>query len=122
MTAQIIAVAIFVVMFALIVSEKIERQWVSLGCGLLMLIVVFGICMQDMEAVYETLNLKAFVTGDFWYERGAGENASTGINWSTIVFIYGMMIMVEGMGASGFCKWYVRRKGSPAEIGRAGGA
>ena len=65
MTAQIIAVAIFVVMFALIVSEKIERQWVSLGCGLLMLIVVFGICMQDMEAVYETLNLKAFVTGDF---------------------------------------------------------
>ena len=51
MTAQIIAVAIFVVMFALIVSEKIERQWVSLGCGLLMLIVVFGICMQDMEAV-----------------------------------------------------------------------
>ena len=77
MTAQIIAVAIFVVMFALIVSEKIERQWVSLGCGLLMLIVVFGICMQDMEAVYETLNLKAFVTGDFWYERRAGENAST---------------------------------------------
>ena len=32
MTAQIIAVAIFVVMFALIVTEKIERQWVSLGC------------------------------------------------------------------------------------------
>ena len=109
MTAQIIAVAIFVVMFALIVSEKIERQWVSLGCGLLMLIVVFGICMQDMEAVYETLNLKAFVTGDFWYERRAGENASTGINWSTIVFIYGMMIMVEGMGASGFFRWLCLR-------------
>ena len=108
-TAQIIAVAIFVVMFALIVSEKIERQWVSLGCGLLMLIVVFGICMQDMEAVYETLNLKAFVTGDFWYERRAGENASTGINWSTIVFIYGMMIMVEGMGASGFFRWLCLR-------------
>ena len=109
MTAQIIAVAVFVVMFALIVSEKVERQWVSLGCGALMLIVVFGICMQDMEAVYETLNLKAFVTGDFWYEKGAGENASTGINWSTIVFIYGMMIMVEGMGASGFFRWLCLR-------------
>lgn len=74
-----------------------------------MLIVVFGICMQDMEAVYETLNFKAFVTRGFWYESGAAGDASTGINWSTIVFIYGMMIMVEGMGASGFFRWLCLR-------------
>ena len=109
MTAQIIAVAIFVVMFALIVTEKIERQWVSLGCGALMLILVFGICMHDMEAIYETLNLRAFVTREFWYQSGVGEDASSGINWSTIVFIFGMMIMVEGMGASGFFRWLCLR-------------
>ena len=40
--AQILAVVIFAVMFLLIVTEKIERHWVSLGCGLLMLVVVFG--------------------------------------------------------------------------------
>ncbi len=109
MTAQIIAVAVFVVMFALIVSEKIERQWVSLGCGLLMLIVVFGICMHDAEAVGEILNYKVFVNRGFWYENSATGNASSGINWSTIVFIYGMMIMVEGMGASGFFRWLCLR-------------
>lgn len=109
LTAQIIAVTVFVVMFALIVSEKIERQWVSLGCGFLMLIFVFGICMHDVDAVFETLNFKAFVTGGFWYEAGAAGKASSGINWSTIVFIYGMMIMVEGMGASGFFRWLCLR-------------
>jgi len=30
---------------------------------------------------------------------------STGINWETIVFIAGMMVMVEGMAASGFFRW-----------------
>lgn len=109
MTAQIIAVAVFVVMFALIVSEKIERQWVSLGCGALMLIVVFGICMHDVGAVFETLNFKAFVSPGFWYESGAANDASSGINWATIVFIFGMMIMVEGMGASGFFRWLCLR-------------
>ena len=40
--AQILAVVIFAVMFLLIVTEKIERHWVSLGCGMLMLVVVLG--------------------------------------------------------------------------------
>ena len=39
----------------------------------------------------------------FWY--GAGEEATTGINWSTILFIAGMMIMVEGLGKAGFFRW-----------------
>ena len=41
--AQILAVILFLLMFGLIVSEKIERHYISMGCGLLMLVVVFGL-------------------------------------------------------------------------------
>ena len=41
MAPHILAVLIFVVMFVLIVLDKIERQYVSLGCGLLMIVLVF---------------------------------------------------------------------------------
>jgi len=107
--AQIVAVTIFVIMFALIVSEIIERQWASLGCGLLMLVVVFGICMHSGTAVMNTLNFKGLATLDFWYTNGTSEEVSTGINWATILFIAGMMIMVEGMGKSGFFRWLCLR-------------
>lgn len=46
MIAQVLAVLIFVVMFALIISEKIERHIVTLVCGLATLVFVFGLCMQ----------------------------------------------------------------------------
>ena len=45
--AQILAVILFAAMFLLIVSEKIERHVVSLVCGLLMLVLVFGVCMKS---------------------------------------------------------------------------
>ena len=103
--AQILAVVIFLLMFGLIVSEKIERHYISMGCGLVMLVVVFGICMHDGGAIWETLSLESFVTPSFWYLSGAGESASTGINWATILFVAGMMLMVEGMGRAGFFRW-----------------
>lgn len=105
MTAQVLAVIIFVVMFALIVSEKIERQTASIGCGILMILLVFGVCMHSMEAVMETLNLKCFFEPEFWYQASEGGEASSGINWETILFIAGMMVMVEGMGRAGFFRW-----------------
>lgn len=105
MIAQIVAVIIFVVMFALIVSEKIERHLVSLGCGVLVLALVFGLCMHSGSAVMETLNVKCFFEPTFWYQAGQAEEASTGINWATILFIAGMMLMVEGMGRAGFFRW-----------------
>ena len=43
--AQIAVLVIFVLMFVLIVSEKIERHYVTLGCGVLVLAVVFGLIM-----------------------------------------------------------------------------
>lgn len=104
MGAQVAAVVIFLIMFLLIVSEKVERHIVTLGCGLLTIIVVFGFCMRSGGAVWEALSLYSFARVDFWYQVGEA-TTSTGINWETIVFLAGMMIMVEGMADSGFFRW-----------------
>ncbi len=103
--AQIFAVAIFVVMFVLVVTEKIERQYTTLGCGLLTLVLVHGVGLRSLPAMFETLNVRSIFTVSFWYAGAAGEEASSGINWSTIIFIAGMMIMVEGMAKAGFFRW-----------------
>ncbi len=109
LAAQILAGAIFVVMFVMIIMEKIERQWVTLGCGLLTLVLVFGVCMRDMGAIWETLNIHSFFTLDFWYAAGEATEESSGINWATIIFIAGMMVMVEGMAKAGFFRWLCMR-------------
>ena len=53
MAPHILAVLIFVVMFVLIVLDKIERQYVSLGCGLLMIVLVFGLGMHSKDAIVD---------------------------------------------------------------------
>ena len=103
--ATIAAVTIFILMFVLIVMDKIKRHYVTLGCGLLTLVVVFGFCMHSMPAILETLSLHSFIEPGFWYAAGEHEEAAAGINWATIVFIAGMMVMVEGMGRAGFFRW-----------------
>lgn len=101
--AQIAAVVIFILMFVLIVTDKIERHFVTIGCGLLTLGIVFGCIMHSRSAIMETLNLKSIFTANFWYATKEEETA--GISWSTIIFIAGMMIMVEGMAKAGFFRW-----------------
>ena len=103
LAAQIFAVIIFVGMFLMIVLDKIERHFVTLGSGILTLVVVFGICMRDGTAILNTLAFKDFFTRDFWYQ--ITESESSGINWATIIFIAGMMLMVEGMAEAGFFRW-----------------
>ena len=66
MIAQIVAAVIFVAMFILIVLDKIERHYVTLGCGVLTLGLVFGACMQSGEAVIETLNFGSIFTVGLW--------------------------------------------------------
>lgn len=105
MISQIAAAVIFVAMFILIVMDKIERHYVTLGCGVLTLAVVFGLCMQSGEAVIQTLNFKSIFTLDFWYHTGNSAESAPGINWETIIFIAGMMVMVEGMARVGFFRW-----------------
>lgn len=103
--ARIFAVAIFVIMFLLIIMDKIERHYVALACGALTIVGVFGIAMRDVNAILATLNIRSIFTLNFWYESGKAEEAATGINWATIIFIAGMMIMVEGMAKAGFFRW-----------------
>ena len=105
MVAQIIAIALFIIMFVMIVTEKIERQWVSLGSALIMLVFLFGFYLHDMDTIWEILNIKEIVTLPFWYATGSAESTSVGINWATIFFIGGMMVMVEGMAKAGFFRW-----------------
>ena len=108
MAAQMIAVVIFIAMFLLIVMDKIERHIVTLGCGLLTLLLAFGLAMHSIKAVVETLNVRSIFTLGFWVSSGA-EEATKGINWSTIIFIFGMMVMVEGMAKAGFFRWLCMR-------------
>lgn len=103
--AQILSVIIFIVMFILIVMDKIERHYVTLGCAALTLIGVFGLVMRNFDAILRTLNVKSIFTLSFWYESGMAEESTSGINWATIFFIAGMMIMVEGMAKAGFFRW-----------------
>ena len=105
MLAQVLAIIIFLAMFLLIILEIWERQWITLACGLLTLLLVFGLGMHSMGAIMRTLNLQSFFTTGFWYVAGESSEASSGINWQTIIFIAGMMIMVEGMAKVGFFRW-----------------
>ena len=66
-TAKIFAIIIFILMFALIIMDKIPRQWVTLGCGLATIVIVFGICMRSPSAIMDTLNVKSIFTAEFWH-------------------------------------------------------
>ncbi|MDD2971373.1 MAG: SLC13 family permease [Lachnospiraceae bacterium] len=105
MIIKILALSIFLLMFILIITEVWERHIVTLGCGLLTLVLVFGIGMHSFDAISETLNLQSLFTGNFWIAAAESGETSSGINWATIIFIAGMMIMVEGMAEAGFFRW-----------------
>ena len=84
MFAQIIAICIFVTMFLLIILDKFERHYITLGSGALVLVLVFGVCMHSMSAILETLNLGAFFQSTFWY--GASEEILT-----SVIICYALM-------------------------------
>ncbi len=104
MLAKLLALAIFLIMFALIILDKIERHIITLSCGAATSILVFGFAMHSMEAFLRTINISSIFTLNFWYETSASESSS-GVSWATILFLLGMMIMVEGMAKAGFFRW-----------------
>ena len=106
--ARIVAIVIFVAMFILIITEKFEKHYVTLGCGALTLIGVFGICLRDAVGAWKVINLSSLFTLEFWHTSGA-ESETGGVDWATILFLGGMMIMVEGMARVGFFNWLCRR-------------
>lgn len=105
MAAQITAVIIFLIMFALIITEKIPRHIATTICSVATIILVFGVCMHSATALWDTLNFQSFTSVDFWHAGAEATESTKGINWQTIIFIAGMMIMVEGMALSGFFSW-----------------
>ena len=109
MFTQVTALVIFLAMFIFIVADKIERHIVTLISGLLTIVLVFLIGMHSFDAVKETLNLHSIFTTHFWFTSETAAATSTGINWETIIFIAGMMIMVEGMAEAGFFRWLCMR-------------
>ncbi|MBQ3093783.1 MAG: anion permease [Clostridia bacterium] len=105
MVAQIVATSIFIIMFALVITEKIERHLATLLCGAATLLLVFGFCMNwDFSGMWHVLNFRSIATLGFWY-AAAESGESGGIDWATILFIAGMMVMVEGMAKVGFFRW-----------------
>ena len=103
--AQIVVFIIFIAMFTLMVTERFEKHHTTLVCGVLTLVVVFGVIMQNGEAIINTLNLRSIFTMNFWYSAGESSSNHSGINWETIIFLAGMMVMVEGMARVGFFRW-----------------
>ncbi len=100
--AAISSILVFLVMFILVISEKFEKHYVTLSCAGVMLIIVFGAIMRDGDAIADTLNFYSLVNPNFWI--GVAPDSS-GIDWATIIFLGGMMIMVEGMSHAGFFRW-----------------
>ena len=75
--AQIIAVVIFLAMFVMIVMDKVERQYVTLVSGGLVIAIVFGLCLHSGQAIIDTLNVKPIFTTAFWYGKSEGVSVGT---------------------------------------------
>ena len=102
--SQILAIIIFGAMFAVIIWDKYPRHYAALIGAVLMIAVVFMAVMQSPSELWKVLNLDHLVSGTFWYPGHTAE-VSFGINWQTIIFIGGMMVMVAGMERAGFFRW-----------------
>jgi len=99
-------------MFVAIIIGKVHRFIPALIGAALTFIVVFTISMQSPELALKVLNFGQLGELRFWVP-GHEPLPSYGVNWQTIIFIGGMMVMVEGMGAAGFFRWlclYVAKK------------
>ncbi len=121
--SQIFALVIFAAMFIVIVSDKVHRYVPAVVGAGLTIIVVFLIIQKNPAAISNVINIGQLGQLNFWIQGGAlgqligqlPEGAhleSHGVNWQTIIFIGGMMTMVEGMGEVGFFRWlclYVAR-------------
>lgn len=102
--SQILAIVIFALMFIAIISGRVPRYIAALTGAFLTITVVFLITMQSPQAVINVLNLEQLGQFRFWIP-GHEIVESQGVNWQTVIFIGGMMVMVDGMGDVGFFRW-----------------
>ena len=102
--SQILAIIIFGVMFAVIIWDRYPRHYPALIGAALMIGLVFLAVMRSPDSVWHVLNLGQLGTSHFWFPGHVAEE-SFGVNWQTIIFIGGMMVMVAGMERAGFFRW-----------------
>ena len=105
MLAEIMAIVIFLAMFVMIVWDRFPKHLVTLTCGALTSIFVFGIGLRSLDAFLETIAVQGIFTKEFWLAAGESTEQTSGVNWATIIFLWGMMVMVEGMAEAGFFDW-----------------
>src|SRR3990170_4484701 len=98
--SQVLAITIFAVMFIAIIIGKVHRFIPALLGAALVIIVVFLIILKSPAAITSVLNLGQLGQFRFWVP-GHEQIVSHGVNWQTIIFIGGMMVMVEGLGEVG---------------------
>jgi Na+/H+ antiporter NhaD/arsenite permease-like protein len=104
MLSQVLAIAIFIAMFITIIVGRVHRYIPAIIGAALTIVVVLLITLQSTDAVVNVLNLEQLGQFRFWIP-GEQHVESHGVNWQTIIFIGGMMVMVEGMGEVGFFRW-----------------
>ena len=102
--SQILAIVIFAVMFVAIIAGKGHRFIPAVIGAACTVIIVLLVIMKSPQAVLNVLNLEQLGQLKFWIP-GQEHIESHGVNWQTIIFIGGMMTMVEGLGAVGFFRW-----------------
>lgn len=101
---QVLSLAIFGLVLVVIISGRAPRHVPALVGSLLMIVVVFLGVMRSPQSIWHVLSLEQLWQLSFWIPRGE-HIESFGVNWQTIVFIGGMMIMVAGMERAGFFRW-----------------
>jgi len=101
---QILAIAIFIGVLVNIILGKLRRYVSALIGAALIFIVVFTIVLKSPGMALDALNMGQIGQFSFWIP-GQERIVSHGMNWQSIIFIAGMMTMVEGLGAVGFFRW-----------------
>src|SRR3989304_9757054 len=102
--AQTLAIIIFLLMFAAIIVDKVHRYIPALVGATFTIVLVFLIAEKNAGMAYNVLNPEHLTQYRFWFP-GHEPLESNGINWQHIIFIGGMMAMVEGMAKTGFFRW-----------------
>ncbi|MBN1161467.1 MAG: hypothetical protein JXA17_05945 [Dehalococcoidales bacterium] len=102
--SQVLAILIFVLMFAAIASNKIHRHVAALGGAAVMIIVVFLGIMQEPGELWDFLNVKQLWQSNFWVP-GAQAVEAPGFNWQTMVFVGTMMLTVGWLESVGLFRW-----------------
>ena len=102
--SQILAIAIALFMFVHIIWGKHSRAIIALSSGGAMILVLL-LLVGGFSSIWEALSVDSFFHFSFWFSHMGITEFNTGINWSTILFLLGMMILAEEMSEAGFFDW-----------------